>query len=412
MASRGRERTPARSLSLGWDQSSGTADGGPSSAPRRPPTDGRAPGTSRRGRRVLMLGTALLLVLTLVVALPRLVIVSDGPEEVVADVLQSVVDGDLEALQDHLEVTESASGAALSAEVLAGASDGLEDFEIRDVERESGTATVTADLFGGGRSGEGTFTLHAVADGPFSPLHWELEPVRLPELRFDLPVGVQEIEISGVPFPASTVHPPSVPTGSAAAVRLLPGTYEVTVPVESRWLRSPQLRISLPLTLGTPSDLVATVDLELTEDGVGEVEDQFADRIQECAASSSPAPEGCPFSVPGAAQKGDLAGRTGTWTVTDEVQTTLAPGGEYTWMVLGSGAARFTPDGAEPAEAIPVPIRATAFAYIDPVGDLRLTSSSEGSTTFTYCRDPETGEIDGVTVVEDTDDGERRVSCP
>lgn len=403
MPPRGRDRTPARALPQGWDEGSAEADADRASALPRGPSPGRAPeapGPSHRRRSLLVLATLAVLVLVLVVALPRLIAGSEQPEQLVGEFLQAVVDGDVEALREHVRQTATADDSALTAEILHEASDRVEDFEIRDVEIDAGTATVTADLLGGGRREEATFTLHASADGPFSILTWELAPVQLPELRLSLPYGVEEIEISGVPVAVATASSEGVPVGPRTALQLLPGTYEITIPVTEPWVEIPQLALTLPPVLGSPSDTVAAVQFELSEAGRQEAQDTFADWIETCAASTAPAPDGCPFAVPTAAQE---EGLSGTWSVTEAPQIAVASAEDFYWIVHGTGSAEFTPDGPETADPVEVRYEIISFVVIDPEGALFLGPSSDGSVSFAHCHDAETGELSGTVPREDPD---------
>lgn len=414
MPPRRNERERGRTLSIGWDDAPGTLGGAPGgdgpSGPRRDPADERSAGSPRR-RRLLLLGTACALVLVLALTLPRLARDQSGPEDVVVDLLQAVVAHDLATVREHVEDSESSSGAALTAEVLDGATGGIRDFDIRGVERTAGTATVTVDLFGDRRRGTGTFTLQGISDGPFSPVRWQLEPVRLPELRLTPPLGVHQVEVSGIRYEAEELRPPSMPDSAEVAMRLLPGTYMIALPVESPWLEPARMRLSVPLTLGASTDMVADVDIGLSEEGRQELEYLITTRLEECGTGSSPALDGCTIADPVAGGGGGLARENGTWTLTGATPISIVSTRDYMWAVSATGTARFTPDGAESPDPGGVQLQALAQAYLDPHGDLRLGPSAAFGTMYAHCHDAETGRFTGVALVEDPEDTAAGEAC-
>lgn len=434
MGERGRDRAAGRALSLGWDDDaaagasgrgpSGSSDPAGSTAPRggSAPHGGPAPHggsafrvRSPRTRRLLAVGCVLALVAALFVGLPRLLSSTAGPERVTGEFLQAVIDGDLETVLAHAEDDPDASAAALTAQVLAEANEQLESFEIQHVEVAAGAARVTAVLHTGTARSEATFTLTATDAGPFSPLAWELAPVALPEFLITVPFGAQEIAINGVSIPVAELGLTDDPFSPRVAVQLLPGEYEISLPESRRWLEASTLALEAPPTFGNWRKPVHGLQYDLDEDGLREVQRKVSAALEECTVDTSPAPEGCPFSVPDTpAGDPEATAAQGTWALTDQPRVDVLPSDTFLWMVYGAGTAEFTPhdpaadgtarDEGGAAAPIQVPIELEGTATIDGEGELDVALRSSTSFSYSYCVDAETGAFDGVFIREDVED--------
>lgn len=436
MGARRRDRASGRTLSVGWEDETPptprTAAGHTASAGHTAPAGhaasaGHTASTaqagpaerdrSRRNRALIAILAVLVLVGTLLIALPRLLGAASGPEQVTRGFLQAVVEGDLEAVQAHVQNTPDASTAALTAEVLAGAEDQLDSFEIQHVALKAGTATVTVELRTGADTGQGIFTLTSSDGGPFSPTVWELAPVMLPQLPLELTFGVQEIEIEGVAFPVQDLLVDREDYEPKVALQLLPGTYEVSISQVPLPVAPVHHTLQVPATFGKEGMPVHDLHLALDEDAMSEVQRRAEEVVAECTASSSSAPEGCPFAVPvdgaepgggaehggepgGGAEYGEERGdgaepvaENGTWTLTSPPRLVAVPVSVFLWLVVGEGTATFSPaDGAAPIE---VPVSLNGVAAIDPQGDVAVRLDDPASNSFGYCTDPETHALTG-----------------
>lgn len=417
MGARRRDRASGRTLSVGWEDETPptprTAAGHTASAGHTAPSGhaasaGHTASTaqagpaerdrSRRNRALIAILAVLVLVGTLLIALPRLLGAASGPEQVTREFLQAVVEGDLEAVQAHVQNTPDASTAALTAEVLAGAEDQLDSFEIQHVALKAGTATVTVELRTGADTGQGIFTLTSSDGGPFSPTVWELAPVMLPQLPLELTFGVQEIEIEGVAFPVQDLLVDREDYEPKVALQLLPGTYEVSISQVPPQVEPVRRTLEVPPVLGKQGMPSHPLHLALGEDAMSEVQRQAEAALEDCTASSSSAPEGCPFAALDH-ETGIWTGDTepvadqGTWTLTGPPQFTAAPFSAFLWLISGEGTATFTPaDGAAPIE---VPFEVMGAAAINPQGTMEVRLDQGESNSFGYCTDPETHALTG-----------------
>lgn len=413
MGARGRDRTTGRTLPLGWDEED--APGAPADRPAPDPrpvgADDETPasdphGLSRRSRRLIAVLAVLALVGALLIALPRLLGATGGPEQVTREYLQAVLDGDLETVRAHVKEESGVSSAALTAEILDDAENRPDSFEIQQVEIEAGMARVTAEVRTGPDRDAATFILTSHDAGAFSPTQWELDPVALPELRIDLIVGISEIEIEGVTFPVGDLLVDRETYEPRVAVQLLPGTYDVSLPVVPPWVEPRQSALEVPARFGRDDIPVHDLGLALDQAGRHEVQQQVDAALEECAASTSSTPENCPFAVPEQEENTTEAGEVepvaehGTWTLTDPPRIGSSPVSAFVWEIEGHGTAEFAPaDGAAPIE---VPFSAEGSAAITGQGDLEAHLRGEGAVSYGYCMDAETGVMTGAVVTDES----------
>ncbi|MGP9683456.1 hypothetical protein [Brachybacterium sp. AOP3-A1-3] len=369
----------------------------------------------------------MLLLAALVVGLPRLLTATVDPESVATDFLQAIVDGDLEEVREHVEHAPDASGAALTAEILGAATDRLDSFTIDKVDVGAGTATVTATLASGSEHTTTRLTLTSHADSAFAPVGWELAPVHLPEFLIDIPLGAQEIRINGVALPLEDLM---LEEGNhfdpKIAVQLLPGTYEITLAAPGPWQDDPAVTLEAPPVLGTWRKPVGELQPVLNEAGHQEVRKRVDELPQECPGTASDVAEDCPFTVSDglasdAAESSDAESGTseadpagpgdkiseapGIWVLDEPMQIDVSSPGGFLWSVTATGTATFSPDGAarsrgDDAPGIQEPVQFSGMAYSRPSGELRLAPDSPNGFSYTYCDDPESGDVVGIVLLD------------
>lgn len=430
-----RARGQSQALELGWgeDTDPSTAPT-PARTPSTPSADGRggAPGRpdgrpgpgsgwsrlSRRTRGLIAGASVVLLVAALVLGLPRLLTATVGPEAVATDFLQAIVDGDVEEVREHVEHAPDASGAALTAEILGAATSRLDSFTIDDVDVGAGTAIVTATLSNGSDRTTARLALTSHADSAFAPVGWELAPVHLPEFLIDIPLGVEEIRINGVALPVEGLILDMNLYSPQIAVQLLPGTYEVTVAAPGPWQDDSSVTLEAPPVLGTWRKPIDALQPVLNEAGHQEVRKRVDALPQECPGTASSFSEDCPFALSDGSDADasglDASGPDdtdpdvpGTWVVDVPMQIDISGSGSFLWSVTATGTAEFSPDGGlgdtdGDASRLRVPVHFDGMAYSRPSGELRLEPDSPNGFSFTYCDDPESGDIVGIELLGGT----------
>lgn len=400
MGSRGGEHAPGQSLPLGWE---GTRE--PSTdEDSRPETPSTA--TDRTPpllRRILAIGAALVVVMALTVALPRLLTVTIGPELAVTDFLQAVVDGDIAQVREHTRDSSEASGAALTTEMMRQVTGGIESFEIQDVHTRGGTANVTALLHSRTSSGAATFTLTAASDSPFAPVTWSLEPIALPEVALDMPFAVGELSINGIDVPLEELTAGRESAARQIAVQLLPGRYEISPILAGPWRAVSPLTVEVPLTFGGWHGTVEASSIELTASAQAQLSRLVDEHLRSCLTATAEQLKGCPVPVAEVeaerAEDGeDAAG--GAWELAEDPMLEIEPSvNGVKWLVHGVGAARpASSEGADPAETVPVHFYGDF--YLTGAGEMRYRPENPDGTIshfYTTCFDRETGEMSAIT---------------
>jgi uncharacterized Zn-binding protein involved in type VI secretion len=398
-------------LSTSGSSESGLAESAPSASASQTPAS--APAESRGARRrlppravraIAVIG-ALAMLLSLAVAIPRMLNATAGPERAAREVLQALVDGDTDAFLEHVATAPDAGRATLTAEILDAAEDRVRRFEIDAVEVEGATATVTATLDNGHETTGSTLTLHASSASAFAPVTWVVDPLEVPEAQVAIPLGISSISVNGVPVPVAGLVTSAAPFAPGVAMQLLPGTYEITLPEAERWMEPVTATVEIPPVLGTWRTRDAVLEYELAADGTEEVRRQVDAMLETCAGSTSPVPADCPFAVPGvSAEEAADPSRQGTWSITAQPALETRPFGNGLWDVhADGGTVEFTPSDPEAGQAPQsVPIELTTIAYLRPDGELSVENYDETGFGFAVCRDEGTGEITGQVLRDDS----------
>lgn len=400
-AARGEDARPVGDVAAATSGAPESADGSADRAghaPRRRPR-------SVRWRRAAGTIAALLLVGVLAVGLPRLLPSGEGPEQVAEGFLQALVDGDVDQVREHVQDSSDTSDTALTAEILQSAADRVQDAEIANIQRGSGTAEVTVRLANGEETIETTLMLRADSTSAFAPVSWELQAVEVPEVRVHLPLGIEEFTINGIPLTPQEFHTSFDGVERALLVQLLPGTYEFALPEAGPWRESQVITVEIPPVLGSWTGF-ADLGYDLSEAGHEEVRRQVDEHLETCEASTSPAPHRCPFRLPEVSDaQADDPSLQGTWDIRVPPEVEVQPSSAMLWSLVGlPGRAAFTPaaatEGAGSSAVQHVPVEVRGFVHLAPDGGLGVVLRPDESVTITLCTDPDTKEPTGFVHVE------------
>lgn len=299
-----------RSIGVGWSDDSSVDDGpgAERSAPQAPGGAGRSgPGgplpppasAAGRRRRPLLLVGAVAALLALVLVLPSVLLGGVPAEEVAERYLEAVVAGDAKTVREHLAPQDDVLDIALTDAVLAATGDPIERFSIDRVSIDGDSAEIIVTLARGDDALETTLHLARHREGLLRRPVWELQPVQLPVLKVEIPVGSDALRINGHLLEIPVAHRPREAfVMSEIRLHVLPGTVELQAQEIGDHVTPLTVQVEVPPVLGDWTSRSADAGFELTEQGTEELSGQLVDSLETCARSTSPHPEGCPFAAP------------------------------------------------------------------------------------------------------------------
>lgn len=323
--------------------------------------------TVRRRRRWLIGGVAALLALVLV--LPQLLMGERRPEVEARSFLQAILDADTDTVREHMAPpADGALDVALTDQVMLASPERVDRFTIEATEIEGDSAEVTAMLRLGHRTNETVLHLTRHREGMLRRPVWELEPVVLPVLRLSVPVSADSIVINDVEVELPPSSLGDFPLGlTEVHLSALPGGYQLRAPEGGDAVTPVPARSTVPPVLGEWTASLIELDYEITVAGAGELRDYLIDEaLAECAESTSPRPERCPFSAPEGVT-GD-----GTWEILTPPQIHATSGtGGFVDAYGYDGIAEFTVTAADGTTTKHrVPIDGMAMGFMDREGQL------------------------------------------
>jgi hypothetical protein len=335
-----------------------------------PASEGRARMPARRRRWWLIGGIAALLVLVLV--LPSVLVGQRSPETEARSFLQAILDADTDAVREHMAPPEDgALDVALTDQVLLAATDRVDRYTIEETVVDGDRAEVTATLRLGERTEKATLHLRRQRTGLLHRPVWELDPVVLPVLRAALPVSASSVLVNGI-----EVELPDEVVGRQAfgLVELhlvaLPGVYQLSAPEGGEAVTASPVRSSIPPVLGAWVNTLVELGYGLTDVGEEQLSDALLDIVlSECAQSTGPRPEQCPFGAP------EDVTEEGTWEILAPPEILIGGGPSGYYMADGAGGiAEFTvPTEDGDAAVHRVPIEGSAMGMMDKDGRLHGT---------------------------------------
>lgn len=341
----------------------GRTPGGRSAADSR--RRGASPAPLRRRRWWLLGGVAALLALVLV--LPQVLVGERSPETEARSFLQAILDGDTDAVREHMVEPEGGVlDLALTDQVVLAAEERVDRFTIEETRVDGDTAQVTATLSLGRRTQETTLHLTRHREGALRRPVWELEPVELPVMRVAVPVSAAAVLINGVEVPLSDEARANQAFGLVEVhLVVLPGVYQLSAPEGGEAVTPTTVRSTIPPVLGPWLNSLVEIGYELTETGEEQLGTYLIDTaLAECARSPQPQPENCPISAPE-----EVTGE-GTWQILTPPQIHVAGGATGYYDAYGyGGLAEFTVTAEDGSTTVHrVPIEEAAIGMMDRDG--------------------------------------------
>lgn len=381
------QRATGRVIAGGWDGAEERPLSGPSPSaelpaagvPPTPAAAGPSPAPLRRRRWWLLGGIAALLALVLV--LPQVLVGERSPETEARSFLQAILDADTDTVREHMvEPEDGVLDVALTDQVTLAAEESVDRFTIEDTTIDGETAQVTATLSLGRRTQETTLHLTRHREGALRRPVWELEPVELPVMRVAVPVSAPAVLINGVevPLPENVMAAQAFGLVEVHLV-VLPGVYQVSAPEDGEAVTPTTVRSTIPPVLGPWLNSLIEIGYDLTETGKEQFSTYLIDTaLAECARSTQPRPENCPFGAPE-----EVTGE-GTWRILTPPQVHVAGGAVGYYDAFGyGGLAEFTVTAEDGSTTVHrVPIEEVAIGMMDRDGRFYGTWFGNQETTY------------------------------
>ncbi|MDQ0212563.1 hypothetical protein [Arthrobacter bambusae] len=315
----------------------------PREQPEYPVIPPRKPLTPRTKRRVALIGGASAAVVVLIVAgftTVNLIKGANGPDKVVQSYLQALQDGDAQkalAISDPNIPNERR--VLLTNQVFGQARNRLDGFTVLGTDVKDNNATVHAELRQAGSKANVDYQLSKVAPDLLND-HWKLAPTPVGSFGIATDSSIGTITVNGVDV--SLGAQPTSGFGSSYTFPAFPGTYTIGLPGSEKYLttdggtatvnigNSQQNQIPGVVTLTTrPSDAFRT-----------EVQAQVTKLLNQCAASTSLLPTGCPFGT-----YSFYPVRNIKWAITTMPTVLIGNGGNGQWSISSNQNGKATVSG-------------------------------------------------------------------
>lgn len=356
-------------------------------------------------RRLVAIGSVLAFVVGAVLVLPWLLGGREGPEDAVREYLDALVTGDVELALEHVDDEHPASNALLNDQIYSAATDKVRSYAIDSVEVDGWRASVEATLDNGIEQRTSTFTLTGQSPNYYSPLEWSLDPVVLPEVKLVAPPIAAEVIINGVAVPLGDLQVPVANPDAAGfafefALRLLPGTYEVTLPEADDLTVPGTVELAAVPEFGKHRSATQVITYGLTTAGEEEVRSMIGAHLTLCEEYvHERQPIDCPFFLPSddpATKRAPGEPSGGTWKVIEQPTLEISPSMHGTHDITGiGGIAEFTPHPSPDGttwNSHRVDFDVHAVAAIGPDGAMGTTLyGDDSSVSLQLCVDSETG---------------------
>ena len=315
------------------------------------PGTGVAKELSPAGKKRLLIWLAALGAVT-VLAVGSLIAVNAlkaGPDELVREYVQALVDGDAERAVTILDPSiPNEERVLLNNSVYGAAANRIDGFSVVSTKVSGETAIVQVELRQGGRKHEQAFSLYK--DGPdFLDDKWKLGAVPLQRVAVSVDAQVAALSVNGSPVPTGQgAGNPSVTHFSAPA---FPGAYAVELPEGDKYLAAAPQEVLLAIGPATEPVNAAQLRVTASEELRKETSRQVDAQLAACASSTELKPEACPFSW---FAFGDV--RNVKWSITAKPEYTLQRSYDGTWRL----------SGGSPGEASLTYERNASFRKADP----------------------------------------------
>ncbi|GAA1270875.1 hypothetical protein [Arthrobacter pascens] len=304
---------------------SGNGTGIGSAPPPAPARELSAGGKKHALVALAVVGSVIVLAVGSVVAVNA---VKAGPDKLVGEYVQALVDGDAEkalAILDPDIPNEERS--LLTNEVYGAAENRIEGFSVLSSKVSGDSAVVHVELRQGGRRHEQAFSLYKNRP-EFLDDHWKLGTIPLQRVAISADAAVPTLAINGVAVPTGQEDPNAFAT--YFSVPAFPGSYSVGLPEGEKYLAAAQQEVLVAIGSAPQSADDAKLTVTASEQLRAETSRQVDAALAACAKSTEMDPQGCPFSR---FAFGDV--RNVKWSITSEPDYTMQRSFDGTWRLSG-----------------------------------------------------------------------------
>jgi hypothetical protein len=309
------------------------AAGGPAAAPgdgsdSEPVPAARKLSTQGKKRMLVMLSVAVAVVVLTAGSLVAVNAVKAGPDKLVREYVQALVDGDAEKALAILDPNiPNEERGLLTNEVFGAAKNRIEGFSVLSSRVSGESALVHVELRQGGRKQEQTFSLFKNRP-EFLDDHWKLGAIPLQRVAISADAAVPSLSVNGVAVPTRQENPSAFSTYFSAPA--FPGSYSVGLPEGEKHLAAAQQEVLVAIGSATQAPEGAKLTVTASESLRAETSRQVDAALSACAKSTDMEPQGCPFSR---FAFGDV--RNVKWSITSEPDYTMERSFDGTWRLSG-----------------------------------------------------------------------------
>lgn len=290
---------------------------------------GAAGGSAAGKKRVLValsaVGAVIVLAVASVVAVNA---VKAGPDKLVREYVQALVDGDAEKALAILDPDiPNEDRVLLTNQVFGAAENRIEGFSVLSSKVSGESAVVHVELRQDGRKHEQAFSLHKNRP-EFLDDHWKLGFVPLQRVAISADAPVPSLSINGVAVQTGQADGNTFATYFSAPA--FPGSYSFSLPEDEKYLAAEQQEVLVAIGATPEAAENAKLTVTASEQLRAETSRQVDAALAACAKSTDMDPQGCPFSR---FAFGDV--RNVKWSITSQPDYTMQRSFDGGWRLSG-----------------------------------------------------------------------------
>jgi hypothetical protein len=275
--------------------------------------------------------------------------VKAGPDQLVREYVQALVDGDAEKALGILDPDiPNEERVLLTNEVFRAAGNRVEGFEVLSSKVSGESAVVHVELRQGGRKHEQAFSLRKNQPELLDD-NWTFGSTPLQRVAVTADAAVKSLSINGVTVPTGQENENAFST--YFSVPAFPGSYSVGLPEDEKYLAAAKQEVLVAVGSAPQAAEDAKLTVTASEHLQAETSRQVDAALAACAKSTEMDPQGCPFS---GFAFGDI--RNVKWSITSEPDYTMQRSFDGTWRL----------SGATPGEASVTYERNASFSRTSP----------------------------------------------